>query len=80
MLKFINTFMRFGRTSFCRSGLNYTGPQMVGPANNMTLQSIRNYKVRTSVKKFCPHCYIAKRKGRVYVLCKVNGKHKQRQG
>ncbi|CDK24430.1 unnamed protein product [Kuraishia capsulata CBS 1993] len=40
----------------------------------------RTFKVRTSVKKFCPHCYMTIRKGRVYVLCKSNPKHKQRQG
>lgn len=43
------------------------------------LNMARSYKVRTSVKKFCSHCYIARRKGRVYVLCKANPKHKQKQ-
>ncbi|MDD3647368.1 MAG: 50S ribosomal protein L36 [Candidatus Dojkabacteria bacterium] len=37
-------------------------------------------KVKSSVKKRCEHCYIARRKGRVYVYCKRNPKHKQRQG
>jgi len=51
-------------------------------------------KVRASVKKRCPHCYIvvrtkkgslkgSKKKARkkvVYVYCKVNPRHKQRQG
>jgi large subunit ribosomal protein L36 len=40
----------------------------------------RGFKVRTSVKKFCKDCYMVRRKGRVYVYCKTNGKHKQRQG
>lgn len=39
----------------------------------------RTYKIRTAVKKFCADCYIARRKGRVYVLCKSNAKHKQKQ-
>lgn len=39
----------------------------------------RSYKIRTAVKKFCSECYIARRKGRVYVLCKANPKHKQKQ-
>jgi large subunit ribosomal protein L36 len=39
----------------------------------------RSYKIRTAVKKFCSECYIARRKGRVYVLCKANQKHKQKQ-
>lgn len=37
-------------------------------------------KVQASVKKRCADCYIAKRKGRVYVYCKKNANHKQRQG
>ncbi|KAG1354975.1 Ribosomal protein [Cocos nucifera] len=37
-------------------------------------------KVRSSVKKLCEFCRIVKRRGRVYVLCTANPKHKQRQG
>ncbi|SCU88388.1 LAMI_0D09912g1_1 [Lachancea mirantina] len=41
---------------------------------------VRGFKVRTAVKKFCSDCYMVRRKGRVYVYCKSNKKHKQRQG
>lgn len=37
-------------------------------------------KVRSSVKKMCEFCRTIKRRGRVYVLCTANPKHKQRQG
>ncbi|KAA3476913.1 Ribosomal protein L36 [Gossypium australe] len=37
-------------------------------------------KVRASVKKMCEFCRTVKRRGRVYVLCTSNPKHKQRQG
>ncbi|MBM3257739.1 MAG: 50S ribosomal protein L36 [Candidatus Nealsonbacteria bacterium] len=37
-------------------------------------------KVRPSVKKICKDCKIVRRSGRVYVICKRNPKHKQRQG
>jgi len=37
-------------------------------------------KVRTSVKRICANCKIVRRKGRVYVICSSNAKHKQRQG
>ncbi|MBI4193419.1 MAG: 50S ribosomal protein L36 [Candidatus Colwellbacteria bacterium] len=37
-------------------------------------------KVRPSVKKICAHCKIVRREGSVYVICKRNPKHKQRQG
>lgn len=37
-------------------------------------------KVRASVKKICRDCKIIRRKGSVRVICKTDGKHKQRQG
>jgi len=37
-------------------------------------------KIKMSVKKRCEHCYIVKRKGRIYVYCRKNPRHKQRQG
>ncbi|ODN30348.1 50S ribosomal protein L36 [Fervidobacterium thailandense] len=37
-------------------------------------------KVKASVGKRCEYCKIVKRRGRVYVICKVNPKHNQRQG
>ncbi|KAF7784296.1 hypothetical protein Agabi119p4_461 [Agaricus bisporus var. burnettii] len=40
----------------------------------------RGMKVRASVKVMCDGCSIVLRKGRVYVVCSKNPKHKQRQG
>ncbi|XP_059637960.1 uncharacterized protein LOC132279911 isoform X2 [Cornus florida] len=37
-------------------------------------------KVRSSVKKMCEFCRTVKRRGRVYIYCSSNPKHKQRQG
>ncbi|MGB2762458.1 MAG: 50S ribosomal protein L36 [Minisyncoccales bacterium] len=37
-------------------------------------------KVRSSVKKMCKDCKVVRRKGRVYIICIKNPKHKQRQG
>ncbi|HZX50269.1 MAG TPA: 50S ribosomal protein L36 [Candidatus Paceibacterota bacterium] len=37
-------------------------------------------RVQSSVKKICKDCKIAKRAGIIYVTCKKNPKHKQRQG
>lgn len=34
-------------------------------------------KVRSSVKKFCDGCLVVRRKGRIYVICSKNPKHKQ---
>ena len=65
-----------------RALFNATPKLTVSAVNNspLLLNSIRGFKVRTSVKKFCKDCYMVRRKGRVYVYCKSNGKHKQRQG
>ena len=37
-------------------------------------------KVKASVKKICKNCKTIRRKGRVWVICSKNKKHKQRQG
>ncbi|MDX1512343.1 MAG: 50S ribosomal protein L36 [Gammaproteobacteria bacterium] len=36
-------------------------------------------KVRASIKKFCRHCKVVRRKGVVRIICK-DARHKQRQG
>jgi len=37
-------------------------------------------KVKSSVRRVCSACYTVRRKRRLYVECKKNPKHKQRQG
>jgi len=37
-------------------------------------------KVRASVKKICRNCKTVKRKGVLFVICKTEPRHKQRQG
>ncbi|KJA29107.1 hypothetical protein HYPSUDRAFT_112253, partial [Hypholoma sublateritium FD-334 SS-4] len=37
----------------------------------------RGMKVRSSVKVMCEGCNVVRRKGRVYVVCSKNPKHKQ---
>ncbi|MBL6704694.1 MAG: large subunit ribosomal protein L36 [Planctomycetaceae bacterium] len=37
-------------------------------------------KVRSSIKRICEQCKIVRRRGKVYVICPANPKHKQRQG
>ncbi|KAE8258983.1 hypothetical protein A4X13_0g1311 [Tilletia indica] len=44
------------------------------------LTHARGMKVRSSVKKFCDGCSVVRRKGRLYVICSKDAKHKQRQG
>ena len=47
-------------------------PRQVAPA-----VLARGMKVRSSVKVMCDGCNIVRRKGRVYILCSKNPKHKQ---
>ncbi|XP_013361317.1 PREDICTED: 39S ribosomal protein L36, mitochondrial, partial [Chinchilla lanigera] len=37
------------------------------------------FKTKAVLRKRCRDCYLVKRRGRWYVLCKSNPKHKQRQ-
>mmetsp|Transcript_22442 Transcript_22442/g.31201 ORF Transcript_22442/g.31201 Transcript_22442/m.31201 type:complete len:96 (-) Transcript_22442:135-422(-) len=37
-------------------------------------------KVRSALKKMCDHCVFVRRRGHLFVVCKQNPKHKQRQG
>ncbi|XP_065607746.1 large ribosomal subunit protein bL36m [Cyrtonyx montezumae] len=36
-------------------------------------------KTKTSIKRRCKDCYIVRRRGRLYVCCKTNPRHKQRK-
>ncbi|KAL6863014.1 hypothetical protein ACO1O0_003258 [Amphichorda felina] len=53
---------------------------------NALLQQTRGMKVHSSVKKRCEHCKVVRRKGGkrhngyLYIICKSNPRHKQRQG
>ncbi|KAL7943236.1 ribosomal protein L36 domain-containing protein [Trichoderma barbatum] len=55
------------------------------PAVAGTLQQTRGMKVHSSVKKRCEHCKVVRRKagkrhnGYLYIICKANPRHKQRQ-
>ncbi|KAI8343046.1 ribosomal protein L36-domain-containing protein [Chlamydoabsidia padenii] len=40
---------------------------------------IRTMKVRSSVKKLCDGCTSVRRRGKLFVVCSKNKKHKQRQ-
>lgn len=41
---------------------------------------VRTMKVRSSVKKLCDGCTTVRRRGKLFVTCSKNKKHKQRQG
>mmetsp|Transcript_24525 Transcript_24525/g.97317 ORF Transcript_24525/g.97317 Transcript_24525/m.97317 type:complete len:90 (-) Transcript_24525:209-478(-) len=37
-------------------------------------------KVKSSVRKICEHCYSVRRGKKLWIYCKKNPRHKQRQG
>jgi large subunit ribosomal protein L36 len=37
-------------------------------------------KVRSSVRRICENCKLVRRKGKIFVICPTNPRHKQRQG
>lgn len=54
-------------------------PILASQATNVGrgISQVRGMKVRSSVKKFCDGCLVVRRKGRIYVICSKNPKHKQ---
>lgn len=42
------------------------------------LQPAQGFKTKGVIKKRCSACYLVKRRGRWFVYCKTNPKHKQR--
>ncbi|KAL1929426.1 hypothetical protein VTP01DRAFT_1564 [Rhizomucor pusillus] len=55
-------------------------PQFRTAQQPFAMQFIRTMKVRASVKKLCDGCTTVRRRGKLYVVCNKNKKHKQRQG
>ncbi|XP_075831827.1 large ribosomal subunit protein bL36m [Microtus pennsylvanicus] len=45
----------------------------------LPLQPSLGFKTKGVLKKRCRDCYMVKRRGRWFVLCKTNPRHKQRQ-
>ena len=63
--------------------LRTSGFKNGGDSQTGATRSITNgppMKVRSSVKRICENCKIVRRKGRIYVICASNPRHKQRQG
>lgn len=52
---------------------------LAGPPPPGLLQLCAGLKTKTSIKRRCKDCYIVRRRGRLYVCCKTNPRHKQRK-
>ncbi|KAJ3214309.1 hypothetical protein HDU67_001800 [Dinochytrium kinnereticum] len=52
---------------------------MIQRSNLLQRLTVRTYKTKSSLKLRCEHCFFAKRRGKLRVICKENPKHKQVQ-
>ncbi|KAI8372111.1 ribosomal protein L36-domain-containing protein [Blakeslea trispora] len=65
-------------TQFTRSAFQqFTRQPAINPS---VFNLVRTMKVRSSVKKMCDGCTTVRRRGKLFVTCSKNKKHKQRQG
>ena len=65
--------------AFNRVASATTLPSLLSPSVPLAFAS-RSIKVMQSLQKRCEHCYIVKRGAIRYVICKVNPRHKARNG
>lgn len=67
----------FNRPLLARIRTVSAAPTIARNALANSLVIARGMKVRASVKTMCDGCSVVRRKGRVYVICSKNPKHKQ---
>ncbi|KAI8884167.1 hypothetical protein K501DRAFT_284984 [Backusella circina FSU 941] len=68
---------QFAKSTFSQFTRSPTAWQSTNPT---MLTFVRTMKVRSSVKKMCDGCSTVRRRGKLFVTCSKNKKHKQRQG
>lgn len=57
------------------------GPSVVGQCQHLPcIQPCAGMKTKSSLKRRCKDCFIVRRRGHLFVFCKTNPRHKQRQG
>lgn len=74
-----STLLKEAAPKFLASSSRISAP--VAQSSSAVVKSVehqqRGMKVRSSVKKFCDGCSVVRRKGRLYVICSKDPKHKQ---
>uniref|UniRef100_A0A8C3GPF2 Ribosomal protein n=1 Tax=Cairina moschata TaxID=8855 RepID=A0A8C3GPF2_CAIMO len=50
-----------------------------GPALPGLLRLAAGLKTKTTLRRRCKDCFVVRRRGRLYVCCKSNPRHKQRK-
>ncbi|XP_049891571.1 39S ribosomal protein L36, mitochondrial [Epinephelus moara] len=57
------------------------GPSLLGQCQHLPcVQPSAGMKTKSALKKRCKDCFFVRRRGHLYVFCKTNPRHKQRQG
>ena len=57
------------------------GPSLLGQCQHLPcIQPSAGMKTKSALKRRCKDCFFVRRRGRLFVFCKTNPRHKQRQG
>uniref|UniRef100_A0A8C4DL79 Ribosomal protein n=1 Tax=Dicentrarchus labrax TaxID=13489 RepID=A0A8C4DL79_DICLA len=57
------------------------GPSLLGQCQHLPcVQPSAGMKTKSALKRRCKDCFFVRRRGRLFVFCKTNPRHKQRQG
>ncbi|XP_074470447.1 large ribosomal subunit protein bL36m [Sebastes fasciatus] len=57
------------------------GPPLLGQCQHLPcIQPSAGMKTKSALKRRCKDCFMVRRRGRLFVFCKTNPRHKQRQG
>lgn len=58
-----------------------SGPSLLGQCQHVPcIQPCAGMKTKSALKRRCKDCFFVVRRGRLFVYCKTNPRHKQRQG
>ncbi|KAM4550712.1 large ribosomal subunit protein bL36m [Fundulus diaphanus] len=78
----LRTAARVGSVPLPSSILPVQGaPSLLGQSRHLPcIQPSVGMKTKSALKKRCKDCFFVRRRGRLFVFCKTNPRHKQRQG
>lgn len=63
------------------SCIHHHGPSLLGQCQHLAcIQPSAGMKTKSSLRRRCKDCFFVTRRGRLFVFCKTNPRHKQRQG
>lgn len=60
-----------------KANLQINNSPLLFTNTNLNITQVREYKVKTRLRKRCKSCYFVWRNGRLYVECDEHGRHRQ---